>query len=67
MKKVKLPKDPAAQLRALIAATCKPGLAMLLYAHDVWCPAGESKGGACHCTPDVYLVSELPSEGQVQP
>jgi hypothetical protein len=60
VKKTKLPTDPEAQLRAMIAATCRPGLSMLLYAHDPWCPAGESQGAApCICTPDVYLVEEI--------
>jgi hypothetical protein len=59
MKRTKLPPNPAEQLRAMIAATCKPGLAMLLYAHDEWCPAGENNGGECCCEPDVFLVEEV--------
>lgn len=59
-RRTKLPNDPEAQLRAVIAATCKPGVAMLLYAHDDWCPAGDTQGAApCICTPDVYLVEEV--------
>jgi hypothetical protein len=60
MKKTKLSTDPAEQLRAVIAATCKPGLTMILYAHDPWCPAGDTHGAAaCICTPDLYLVEEI--------
>jgi hypothetical protein len=68
MKKTKLSSDPAEQLRAMIAATCKPGVTMLLYAHDTWCPMSENKGGACCCSPDVYLVEEIApnAESQVQ-
>jgi hypothetical protein len=60
MKRTKLSTDPAEQLRAMIAATCKPGLTMLLYAHDTWCPAGDTQGAApCICTPDVFQVEEI--------
>jgi hypothetical protein len=60
MKKTKLSTDPAQQLRAVIAATCKPGVTMLLYAHDTWCPAGDTQGeAACICVPDVFLVEEI--------
>ena len=67
MKKTKLPTDPAEQLRALIAASCKPGLTMICYAHDAWCPAGDTQGAAaCICEPDVYLVEEIEPEARAR-
>jgi hypothetical protein len=50
-------------LHIMVERARRPGLVILTYAHDAWCPAAKTqRSDDCRCSPDVYLVEPFAGE-----